>query len=59
MNGMSDDPAGLGLSANPDFGKGLARRIIRLETRDRNTVEGHLVDNYHEMRCRLRHDCGR
>ena len=44
--------------ANPDFGEGFARRIIRLETRDAHTVDGHLVDNYHEMRCQLRHNGG-
>lgn len=56
MNGISGDPSGLGLLANPDFGSSFARRIIHLETQDRTTVVGHLVDNYHEMRCRLRHD---
>lgn len=54
---MSNDPAGLGLLANPNFGQSFARRIVRLEARDRNTVDGHLVDNYHEMRCQLRNDC--
>ncbi|MDB5713651.1 MAG: hypothetical protein JWO15_1048 [Sphingomonadales bacterium] len=43
---------------NPDFGTGAARRVIRLAKPEDGIVEGHLVDNYHEMRIRLRHADG-
>ena len=41
---------------NPDYGDGLVRRIVSLNNIDGCLVEAHLVDNYHEMRCRVRHN---
>lgn len=46
----------LQLPRNPEFGKGLVRRVIRLKNIDDAEVAAHLIDNYHEMRCRLEHD---
>jgi hypothetical protein len=43
----------LQLPRNPDFGSGLVRRVIRLENLGNAEVVAHLIDNYHEMRCRL------
>lgn len=43
---------------NPDYGKGRAWRVIRLSRDGKHQVDGHLIDNYHEMRCRIRHDDG-
>ncbi|MDB5715460.1 MAG: hypothetical protein JWO15_2857 [Sphingomonadales bacterium] len=46
----------LRLPRNPDFGSGLLRRVIRLTNVGNAAVAAHLIDNYHEMRCRLAHD---
>lgn len=46
----------LRLPRNPDFGRGLVRRVIRLKNAGNAEVAAHLIDNYHEMRCRLAHD---
>lgn len=40
---------------NPDYGTGACRRIIGIASRP-GTVDAHLSDNFHEMRCRIRHD---
>jgi hypothetical protein len=41
---------------NPDYGKGEARRIVRLHKAGDAIVDAHLIDNYHEMRVRIGHD---
>jgi hypothetical protein len=41
---------------NPGYGTGAARRAVRLEKPAGAAVVAHLIDNYHEMRVRLRHD---
>lgn len=40
---------------NPHYGSGVARRHIRL-TSHSGYVESHLVDIFHELRCRVEHD---
>lgn len=40
---------------NPNYGNGVARRHIRL-TSQPGYVESHLVDIFHELRCRVEHD---
>jgi hypothetical protein len=40
---------------DPAYGDGRCRRIIRLGAED-GLVSAHLTDNFHELRCRVRHD---
>jgi hypothetical protein len=49
-------PSAMPFPPNPDYGKGEARRAVRLEKPTGTIVTAHLIDNYHEMRVRLRHD---
>jgi hypothetical protein len=49
-------PPAMPFPPNPDYGTGSARRAVRLEKPADTIVTAHLIDNYHEMRVRLRHD---
>lgn len=40
---------------NPDYGRGIGRRRIRLQDRD-GVLTCHLFDNFHEMTVEVRHD---
>lgn len=48
-------PAALNFPPNPAYGTGSCRRTIGLVARN-GIVDGHLSDDFHEMRCRVRHD---
>lgn len=53
---MTDDEA-REYYRNPDYGRGVTRRRIRLTARQ-GVVEGRLADISHEMRCRVEHQDG-
>jgi len=40
---------------NPTYGDGCCRRLIRIDVAD-GSVWAHLSDNFHELRCGVRHD---
>lgn len=40
---------------NPNYGTGVARRHIQMSSQP-GYVDGHLVDIFHELRCRVEHD---
>lgn len=48
-------PETLSFAPDPAYGNGACNRTIRLVSWE-GSVEGHLSDNFHEMRCRIRHD---
>jgi hypothetical protein len=48
-------PRTLSYPPDPAYGTGLCRRRITIRAGD-GCVQGHLADNFHEMRCRIRHD---
>ena len=50
-------PAELHFPPNPNFGNGSCVRRISLRS-EGSVVQGHLADNFHEMRCVVGHDTG-
>lgn len=48
-------PKQLNFPLNPDYGTGSTIRRVSLRTQS-DRVDGHLVDNFHEMRCSIVHD---
>jgi len=48
-------PRQLLFDRNPDYGHGTCRRMVAFKSHN-NIVEAHLSDDFHEMRCFVRHD---
>lgn len=48
-------PKQLNFPLNPDYGTGSTIRRVSLRAQS-NRVDGHLLDNFHEMRCSIVHD---
>jgi hypothetical protein len=48
-------PKQLNFPLNPDYGTGSTIRRVSLRTQS-DRVDGHLLDNFHEMRCSIVHD---
>lgn len=48
-------PEQLNFPLNPDYGTGSTIRRVSLHAQS-NRVDGHLLDNFHEMRCSVVHD---
>ncbi|KXU32842.1 hypothetical protein A0J57_07945 [Sphingobium sp. 22B] len=49
-------PKQLNFPLNPDYGTGATIRRVSLRAQS-NRVDAHLLDNFHEMRCSIVHDC--